>query len=370
MQISTVGRRKSMEIQVKEKPAEQKGQKPEDDLKLGFGRIFTDHMFMMEFKEKAWQNAQIKPFGPLTLSPAALVLHYGQEIFEGMKVFKQEKTKEVSLFRPEKNAQRMAESARRVAMEPFPEAFFLESLHSLIDLERNWVPSTFGTSLYVRPTEIASEAVLGLKSSEEYLFYVILSPVGPYFKEGFKPIKIFVEPEYVRAVKGGVGEAKTGGNYSASLLALQKAANAGCSQVMWLDAIHHKYVEEVGTMNQFFVIDDVLMTAPLDGTILRGVTRDSVLKLAKDKGFKVKEEALTIDTICETIESGNLTEAFGAGTAASIAPVGELLYKDKHLVINQNKVGPITKELYEFLTGIQYGKIEDPYGWNVTVKSK
>ena len=214
---------------------------------------------------------------------------------------------------------------------------------------------------------IATEAVLGLKSSKEYLFYIILCPSGPYFKEGFKPVKIFVEPEYVRAVMGGTGEAKTGGNYSASILALQKAFEAGCSQVMWLDAKEHKYIEEVGTMNQFFVIDDVIYTAPLSGTILKGVTRESVITLAKDNGYSVKEEFLSIDFVTEAIENGSLTEAFGAGTAAVIAPVGELRYKDKSFIINNNEVGKVTKELYDLLVGIQLGRIEDPYGWNVVI---
>ncbi|HUT79963.1 MAG TPA: branched-chain amino acid aminotransferase [Candidatus Bathyarchaeia archaeon] len=357
-----------MEIKVTLKPELERGHKPEDDLQLGFGKIFTDHMFTIEFNEGKWQNAQIKPFGSLTLSPAAMVLHYGQEIFEGMKAFRQEKTKGVSLFRPDRNAQRFAESARRVAMKPLPEEYFLKALHKLVGLEKHWVPNTYGTSLYIRPTEIATEPLLGLKSSKNYLFFVILSPVGPYFKEGFKPIKIYVEPEYVRAVKGGIGEAKTGGNYAASLVALQKAHDAGCSQVMWLDAIHHKFVEEVGTMNQFFVMDETIYTAPLEGTILRGVTRESVIQLAKDNGYTMKEEPLSIDEILKAIKNDHLTEAFGAGTAASIAPVGELTYQNKNYIINDFKVGHITRELYDLLTGIQYGRIKDPYGWNVPVQ--
>ena len=253
-------------------------------------------------------------------------------------------------------------------MQPYPKENFLEALQKLIGIEHKWVPSLFGTSLYIRPTLIATQAVLGLKSSNEFIFYVILSPVGPYFKEGFKPIKIFVEPYYVRAVEGGIGEAKTGGNYGASLLALKKAFDSGCSQVMWLDAKEHKYIEEVGTMNQFFVIDDVIYTAPLKGTILRGVTRASVLQLAQDQGYKIKEEQLSIEQVIQAIEDESLTEAFGAGTAASIAPVGELMYKDKRYQINNMEVGPISEKLYEILTGIQYGRIKDPYNWNVPIK--
>ncbi|MFW9922302.1 MAG: branched-chain amino acid aminotransferase [Candidatus Thorarchaeota archaeon] len=350
------------------KPQDKRGALTVDGNDLGFSKYYTDHMFITEYKNGNWQNETIQPFGPLQLSPAAVALHYGQEIFEGMKAFRQANKKDVSLFRPEMNAKRMIESAKRMVMPPYPEEDFLEALHSLISLEKHWTPSVKGTSLYIRPTMIGTEGVLGLKSSNEYLFYIILSPVGPYFKEGFNPIRIYVEPYFIRAVLGGTGEAKTGGNYAASLFALKNAFNANCSQVMWLDAIEHKYIEEVGTMNQFFVLDDIIYTAPLAGTILRGVTRASVIQLAKDQGYKVKEEALTIDQVIQGIQNDSLTEAFGAGTAASIAPVGELKYKDKSYIINNFKVGPISQDLYDKLTGIQYGRIEDPYGWNVKVK--
>lgn len=359
-----------MQIKVTEKPYVDRGKLPKDELQIGFGKIFTDHMFLMDFRNEQWLEPRIESFKNLQLPPTAAVLHYGQAIFEGMKAFHQEKTKGVSLFRPEMNAKRIIESAKRVDMAPIPEEYFLESLHKLVNLEKHWVPKALGTALYIRPTEIATESLLGLRSSKEYLFYIFLSPVGPYFKEGFKPIKIYVEPFYVRAVKGGTGEAKTGGNYSASLLALQKAFQVGCSQVMWLDAFEHKYVEEVGAMNQFFVIDDIIYTAPLAGTILRGVTRNSIIKIANDQGYKVKEEFVSINDIIESIESGSLTESFGAGTAASIAPVGILNYKEENYTINNNQVGPISTILYELLTGIQYGKIEDPYGWNVPVKEE
>lgn len=359
-----------MKIQLNVKSNEIREKLPKDELLIGFGKIFTDHMFLMEFKNNQWINPTIKPFSNLELSPAALVFHYGQEIFEGMKAFRQQKTKGVSLFRPEMNAKRFAESAKRMSMAPVPEEYFLEALHKLVNLENDWVPFSFGTSLYIRPTEIATEIALGLRSSKEYYFFIILSPVGPYFTEGFKPIKIFVEPYFVRAVKGGVGEAKTGGNYAATLLALEKAKSSNCCAVLWLDAKEHKYIEEVGTMNQFFIIDDIIYTAPLDGTILHGVTRDSVIKLAGDNGFSIKEEFLSIDTIVETIESGNLSEAFGVGTAASIAPVGEIMFEGKNNVINNNQVGPISTKLYKLLTGIQYGIIEDPYGWNVPIKDE
>jgi branched-chain amino acid aminotransferase len=284
-----------------------------------------------------------------------------------MKAFRQEDGG-VSLFRPEKNAERMIQSAKRMVMDPVPKDWFLESLHALIGLEKRFVPKSKGTALYIRPTEIATEAFLGVRSAKEYLYYVILCSVGPYFSEGFKPVKIFVETKYIRAAIGGTGEAKTGGNYAASLLGLINAHNAGCKQVMWLDAKEHKYIEEVGTMNQFFVIDDTIVTPELSGTILEGITRESVIKLAKDNGYQVEERPITIDEIVDGIEKGKVTEAFGSGTAASIAPVGELVYKNKNYIINDNKVGVITKQLYDLITGIQYGRIEDPYGWNVRIK--
>ncbi|NHJ47715.1 MAG: branched-chain amino acid aminotransferase [Asgard group archaeon] len=346
------------------------GKLPIDFQDIGFGKIFSDHMFIMEYKNDNWSNATIEPFRKLNLSPAALVFHYGQEIFEGMKAFYQLETKGVSLFRPEMNAKRFVKSAKRIAMAPVPEDYFLEALHKLINLDKHWTPKTLGTSLYIRPTEIATETALGLRSSKEYYFFVILSPVGPYFTEGFRPIKIYVEPNYVRAVKGGIGESKTGGNYAASLIVMDRATRAGCSAVLWLDAIEHKFVEEVGTMNQFFVIDDTIYTAPLDGTVLHGVTRDSIITLANDVGYKVKEERVSIDTIIETTKSGNLTEAFGCGTAASIAPVGELSYMGNNHVINNFQVGPISTKLYEILTGIQYGTVNDQYGWNVPIKDE
>ncbi len=350
------------------KPESKRGSVPDDESNLGFSKIFTDHMFTAEFKDEKWQNAQIKPFGMLSLHPAANVLHYSQEIFEGMKAFRQEKKDGVSFFRPEMNAKRMVASAKRMDMTPFPEEDFLSALQNLVSIDKQWTPKSQGTSLYIRPTLIGTEGMLGLKSSKEYLFYIILTPVGPYFSEGFNPIKIFVEEKHIRAVEGGVGEAKTGGNYSASLLAFRKAKELGYNQVLWLDAKEHKYVEEVGTMNQFFVIDDIIYTAPLDGTILKGVTRNSVITLAKDNGYKVKEEKLTIEKVTETIKNGSLTETFGAGTAASIAPVGELFYKNEKFIINDFKVGDISTKLYELLTGIQYGRIEDPYGWNISVQ--
>lgn len=335
--------------------------KPKDD-ELTFGGTFTDRMFLQEFKSGSWQQGKITPFQNFNLSPAALVFHYGQAIFEGLKAFKQDNG-DIVIFRPDMNARRFYESAGRMVMAQVPEEYFLESVTQLVRLEKDWVPSKRGTALYIRPTLIATEPILGVRPAAQYYYYVILSPSAPYFKEGFAPTKIMVSDKYVRAAPGGVGAAKTAGNYAASLYAGKEAKEQGYSQVLWLDAVHRKYVEEVGAMNIAFVQDDVIYTSPLSGTILPGITRKSILTLAPDLGYKVKEKALTIDEIVEGIKSGNLTEVFGMGTAAVIAPVGELKYRNEVLKINNFETGPITTELYNNLTGIQYGNIEDKYGW-------
>lgn len=346
---------------IEELPPEMMKQKIPDD-QLTFGTNFTERMLLREYKNGEWQTARIMPFQNFSLSPAALVFHYGQAIFEGLKAFRQENGS-IVLFRPDMNAKRMYRSAERMVMPPIDTEFFVESIKTLVKLERDWVPKKKGTALYIRPTMIATEAILGVRPASEYYYYVILSPSAPYFKEGFSPTKIKVEDFYVRAAKGGVGEAKTAGNYAASLYAAKIAKEEGYSQVLWLDACEKKYVEEVGAMNIAFVLDDTIYTSPLKGTILPGITRDSVLQLSKDLGYKVKEESLAIDTVIQGIESGTLTEVFGMGTAAIIAPVGELKYRDKKLVVNNGEIGPKTKALYEELTGIQYGLKEDKYGW-------
>ncbi len=332
------------------------------DDELVFGTHFTDRMLVREYSNEKWQTGKIQKFHNFSMSPASLVFHYGQAIFEGLKAYKQING-DIALFRPDKNAQRFYKSAQRMVMPPIDPEFFVESIKKLVALEKGWIPTKLGTALYIRPTMIASEAILGVRPSHEYIYFVILSPSGPYFKEGFAPTKILVEDKYVRAAIGGVGEAKTAGNYAASLYAAVKAKKQGYSQVLWLDSLHKKYVEEVGAMNIAFVLDDVIYTSPLKGTILPGVTRDSVLQLSKDLGYKVKEEALSIDKIEETIESGHMTEIFGMGTAAIIAPVGGIKYKDDILTVGDGNIGKVTAELYEQLTGIQYGKIEDRYDW-------
>ena len=351
----------SSEIIIEDLPKEMMKPKPNDD-ELGFGSEFTDRMFLQEFKNGVWQKGKITPFQNFSLSPAALVFHYGQAIFEGMKAYKHPDGS-IAMFRPDMNAKRFHRSAKRMMMAPVPEDYFIESIEKLVTLERDWIPRKMGTSLYIRPTLIATQAVLGVKPSEEYYYYVILSPSSAYFKEGFAPVKIMVTGKYVRAAVGGVGDAKTAGNYAASLYAGDIAKREGYSQVLWLDAKEHRYVEEVGAMNIAFVMDDIIYTPPLKGSILPGVTRDSILKLAPDLGYKVKEEALAIDVIAEASKSGNLTEVFGMGTAAVIAPVGELKYKDQIMTFNNGAIGKITTDLYENLTGIQYGTKEDPYGW-------
>jgi len=344
-------------------PVEEKKKKPSDVLKISFGTVFTDHMFSMVYQENSWSNGRIHPFGPLSLSPAALCLHYGQGIFEGMKAYR--KDERILLFRPERNFLRFNESARRMVMPPVNVNDALDALKELLRVERDWVPSARGSSLYIRPTMIGTESKLGVKPSDQYLFYIILSPVGPYFKEGFSPIKIYITTDYVRAVKGGIGFAKTMGNYAASLMAGTKAAEVGYSQVLWLDGIEHKYLEEVGTMNVFVKFDDELVTPPLSGSILAGITRDSVLAMTKNMGLPVRERPISIDEVLDGIVSGKLEEMFGCGTAGVIAPIGYLWYKNEPHTVANGKTGDLTQHLFDELTGIQSGEREDPYGWVV-----
>ncbi len=324
--------------------------KPSDD-ELKFGTEFTDRMLFREFKNGSWQTGQITPFRNFSLSPATLVFHYSQEFFEGLKAFRQENNK-VVIFRPDENAARFNTSALRLCMPTLEDGYFLESIKQLVKLEKAWVPKKRGTALYIRPTMIATEPRLGVTPSKEY-----------YFPEGFAPTKIKVEDNYVRAAPGGTGDVKAGGNYASSLFAGQLAKEEGYAQVLWLDATERKYVEEVGAMNIAFVLDDTIYTPPLSGTILPGITRKSVIQLASDLGITLKEEALSIGKVIETIKSGNLTEIFGIGTAASIAPVGEIKYKGEPIIINNGEIGTITRQIYEELTGIQYGNIEDRHGW-------
>lgn len=348
--------------------AQQLKEKPQDETKLGFGKIFTDYMLMMKRDgERGWYSAAIEPYGNLNLSPAALVFHYAQEVFEGLKAYKTEDGR-ILMFRPWDNVKRMASSAERLCMAPFDEEFLLNSLYELIRTEKDWIPSSPGTSLYIRPTYIGIDPVIGVRPAEEYLLYVILSPVGAYYAHGLAPVSIYVESKYVRAVKGGTGHFKTGGNYAASLLAGEKAHEMGYDQVLWLDGKENKYVEEVGSMNIFFKINGELVTPPLAGSILPGITRASIIELAKDMGLKVSERRISIEELYEGAQNGALEEAFGTGTAAVVSPVGELIWQDKHIVVNDGKMGEVTQKLYTTLTDIQYGRAEDKFGWTYEIK--
>jgi len=339
-----------------------------DPLKLGFGQEYTDHMFTIEYdKGKGWHSPEIKPYQLLKLDPAAKVFHYGQEIFEGQKAYKSSKG-EILTFRPRENAQRFQNSLKRMCMAELDIDEFLYYENELLKIEERWIPNVKGASLYIRPTAIATEAGLGVKAANKYMFFIILSPVGAYFKEGFNPVGLWVSDEFSRAAEGGTGEAKAGGNYAGSLYASKIANDKGYSQVLWLDAKEHKYVEEVGAMNIFFIIDNKLVTAPLQGTILPGITRKSVLTLAKDLDIEPVERKISIEEIIKGIESGKVTEIFGAGTAAVISPVGKLNYKGKEYVVNNNKTGQWSQKFFDTLTGIQYGELEDKHNWVYTVK--
>lgn len=358
---------KKFEVALHKASADQLKTKP-DSKSLGFGQHFTDHMFTMRWnREQGWHDSRIEPYGPFSLEPAAMVFHYGQAIFEGMKAYRRGDNK-LFLFRPMENLNRMNQSAVRMCMPRFPADHVLAALRALVYLDQDWVPASKGATLYIRPTMIATEPAVGLRSSEEYLFFIICCPVGAYYSEGFSPTKIYVEDHYVRAVPGGVGNAKTAGNYAASLRAQIEAHDRGYTQVLWLDAVERRYVEEVGTSNIFFVINDELITPPLEGSILPGVTRDSVLQLARDWGWKVSERRLTIDEIIAAGESGALQESFGTGTAAVISPVGEFCYRDRHIQINGGQVGERARRLYDELQAIQFGQGEDPYNWRVSVR--
>lgn len=333
---------------------------------LGFGRIFTDYMFVMDYEEgKGWINPRIEPYGPISLEPSAMIFHYGQETFEGLKAYKNEKG-EVRMFRMKDNLKRLNRSNDRMGMPEIDVDFVFEAIKTLVDLERDWIPTLPETSLYVRPFVIATDPFLGVRAASQYKLMVILSPVGAYYPEGMNPTKIYVEDQFIRAAVGGTGEAKTAGNYAASIKAFEKARAAGYSQVLWLDGKERKYVEEVGTSNAFFKIDSRIITAPLEGTILPGITRDTAIRIMREWGFEVDERRLTIDEVFEAEKNGLLEEVFATGTAAVISPIGSLTYKGESIEINQMEIGTLTKKLYDTITGIQYGAVEDPYEW-VTV---
>ena len=340
--------------------------KPKDS-ELTFGTVFTDHMFVLDFQEeKGWYDPRVEPYGPFPLDPAAAVLHYAQAVFDGLKAFRG-RDGQVRLFRPRKHVERLIQSSQRLCIPPLDPDLALKSLVTLVGIEKDWVPSTVGTSLYVRPTIIASEPFLGVRPAKSYIYYVILSPVGAYYPEGINPVKILVVDKYVRAVEGGVGSAKTGVNYAASLYAAEEAKHAGFTQVLWLDGRERTYIDEVGTMNIMMKIGDEIVTPPLSGTILAGVTRDSALTLMRDWGLRVSERPVTIDEVAAAARKGTLEEVWGTGTAAVISPVGELAYKGERLVINGGRIGTLTQKLYDAIVGIQYGTAPDPRGWTVPV---
>lgn len=356
-----------MEIKVNKVPANKMKPKPTDESKLGFGQLFTDHFFTMKYKTgQGWYDPQIEPYRPLQMDPAAMSLHYGQLIFEGLKAYRGADGS-VYLFRPWENIKRFNNSATRLCMPPLDEELALEALKQLVVVEKDWIPKGLGTAMYIRPTMAATEPALGVRPANEYLYFVIVGPVGAYYPQGFSPTKIWVEEEYVRAVKGGIGLCKAAANYAASLMASQKAGARGYTQVLWLDAVERKYVEEVGTSNIFFVIADELITPPLGGSILPGITRDSVIQIAKRNGMKVSERLLSIDEILAAGTKGTLKECFASGTAAIVSPVGEIFCRGKQLLINGGKTGPVTEKLYNQILEIQYGIAEDPFGWRLKI---
>jgi len=330
---------------------------------LGFGKIFTDHMFLMDYTEgQGWHDARIVPYGPLELDPSAMVFHYAQEIFEGLKAYRT-KSGEIRLFRPYENANRMNNSADRLCMPKIDPEDWVTAVKTLVELEKDWVPHEEGTSLYIRPFMIATDAMLGVHPSKTYKFIIILSPVGSYYAGGLDPVRIYIETKYVRAVRGGTGEAKTGGNYAASIKSQEISEELGYSQVLWLDGVEQKYIEEVGAMNVFFKIAGKIVTPALVGSILPGITRKSAVELLRDWGYEVEERRLSAEEVETAAKNGDLEEMFGTGTAAVISPVGELLIGDTHIKINEGKIGPVSQRLYDTLTGIQWGRIEDTKGW-------
>ena len=338
-----------------------------DQNNLGFGKYMTDYMFVCDWhKDQGWHDARIVPYAPIEMDPACVTLHYAQETFEGLKAYRRDDGR-IQLFRPEKNAERMIRSNERLCMPAFPVEDFVEAVKALVKKEEAWVPSAPNTSLYIRPFMFATENALGVHMATAYKFMVICCPVGAYYATGLDPVKILVEDELVRAVKGGTGFTKCGGNYAGSILGQVKAEKMGYDQVLWLDGESRTYVEEVGTMNIMFKIAGEIITAPIEGTVLAGVTRDSMIHLLRDWGYNVREEHLSVADLMKAGHDGTLEEVFGTGTAAVISPVGTLRYKDDEVVINDMKTGELTQKLYDTLTGIQWGKLPDKYGWTTVI---
>lgn len=345
--------------ELKEKP---------DMSNLGFGNYYTDHMFVMDYTEGiGWHDARIVPYGAFEMEPACMVLHYGQTTFEGLKAYKG-KNGQIRLFRPEKNMARLNRSNERVCIPQFDGAFVVEAIKKLVKIDESWIPTEPGTSLYIRPFVIATDNHVGVHPSHTYKFFVILSPVGSYYAEGINPVKIYVEDTYCRAVRGGLGFAKTAANYAASLKAQEVAAERGYTQVLWLDGIEKKYIEEVGTMNVMFVINGEVITPEINGSILEGITRMSSIELLRKAGYKVTERKISIQEVIEAAKNGTLNEAFGTGTAAVISPIGELYFEGESIVVNNGEIGPVSHTIYDTITGIQSGEKEDEMGWVTIVE--
>lgn len=335
--------------------------------KLGFGKVFTDHMFIMDYTEgKGWHDPRIVPYHNLTLSPASMVFHYGQEMFEGLKAYRGEDGVNY-LFRPDMNAKRSNATNDRLCIPQIPVEDYVQAVKAVVNVDEDWIPADPGTSLYIRPFIIATEPFLGVDIAKNFLFIIILSPSGAYYESGLAPVNIWIEDDYVRAVRGGMGFAKTGGNYAVSLAAQVKAHDEGYSQVLWLDGVDRKYIEEVGAMNIFFKINGKIVTPQLNGSILPGITRDSVLALCRDWGIPAEERLISVEELLEAQKNGKLEEVFGTGTAAVISPVGKLRYKDEVMVIGNGEIGEVSQRIYQTLTGIQLGKLEDKFGWRVKV---
>ena len=354
-----------MDIKVVKSPALKA--KP-DESKLGFGIYYTDHMFIMDYTAGiGWHDARIVPYAPLQLDPAAMVLHYGLEVFEGLKAYRTADD-HILLFRPDANAKRLNVSGARLSLPELPEELFVKAVKALVEMDQDWVPHRPGTSLYIRPFLIATEPHLGVRAAQQYQFIIILSPVGAYYESGLNPVRIYVEDEFVRAVKGGTGFTKCGGNYAASILVQEKAHDLGYAQVLWLDGLHRKYIEEVGTMNVMFKINGKVLTPALNGSILAGITRDSVLKILAAKGIPAEERLVSAEELVEAAKNGTFEEAFGCGTAAVISPINELRIGGQDILIGDGGIGPVSLMLYDTITGIQSGAVEDGFGWTVQVK--
>lgn len=355
-----------LNIRVEKTAAPKKIPGPENPLL--FGTIFTDHMFVMDYVEgQGWIDPRIIPYQPISLEPSAMVFHYGQEMFEGLKAYKTE-DKRTLLFRPNKNIERANKTNQRICIPTIPEEDFLQAIKAIVKIEEAWIPEKEGTSLYIRPFIIATDPFLGVRPSNTYKFMIILSPVGAYYPEGLNPVKIWIENDYVRAVRGGLGEAKTGANYVASMKAQDKAHEGGYSQVLWLDGVERKYIEEVGAMNIFFKIDGKVITPELTGSILAGVTRDSVISLCKHWNIPIEERRISIDEIYEAHKNGTLEEVFGTGTAAVISPVGALKWEDHIMQVKDGGIGEFSQKFYDTVTGIQLGRLPDELGWTVEVE--